>query len=204
MHNFYLPKTLATLISILTLCLVTPLYAAEFPANTQYDVCFTPGEDCTARIVRQINQARESIYLQAYSFTSRPIAAAITAAKRRGIVVEVILDKSQTKNNKYSSAKYLSHQDIPIWVDYEPAIAHNKVIIIDNGTVITGSFNFTKAAQFENAENVLIIHDKALAKSYKENFDSRKEASESLQSHARYIHQKKPPSLVKSFLKLLN
>jgi phospholipase D len=55
-------------------------------------------------------------------------------------------------------------------IDYKPAIAHNKVIIIDNGSVITGSFNFTKAAQFKNAENVLIIHDKQLADIYKQNW----------------------------------
>ena len=79
--------------------------------------------------------------------------------------VKVILDKRQV-TQKYSSATFLKNQKIPLWIDYKPAIAHNKVMIIDADVVITGSFNFTKAAQENNAENLLIIHDKILAKKY--------------------------------------
>ena len=178
-------RTLATLAAIFTICTSAPALANTFPPNTKYEVCFTPGEDCTALIVNEINEANASVYLQAYSFTSKPIARAIADAKRRGIDVEVILDKSQTKHNKYSSAKYLANQNIPVWIDYKPSIAHNKVIIIDNNTVITGSFNFTKAAQEENAENVLIIHDKKLASTYLENLQSRKAESKMLAHNRR-------------------
>jgi phosphatidylserine/phosphatidylglycerophosphate/cardiolipin synthase-like enzyme len=84
---------------------------------------------------------------------------------KRSVKVEVILDKSQ-RTQKYSSATFLYNQGIPIKIDAQHAIAHNKVMIIDGETVITGSFNFTKAAEENNAENLLVIKDKKLASAY--------------------------------------
>lgn len=82
--------------------------------------------------------------------------------------VEVLLDKSQ-RTKKYSPADFMANQGIPIKIDARHAIAHNKVMVIDGETVITGSFNFTKAAEENNAENLLVIHDKRLAERYTRN-----------------------------------
>lgn len=139
-------------------------------------VCFTPGQNCTAEITDVIDGAKQSIFVQAYSFTSAPIAAHLIAAKKRGIKVNVILDKSQ-KTQRYSASRFLVNQHIPCWIDYKPAIAHNKIMIIDEKAVITGSFNFTKAAQNKNAENLLIIHDAALANIYLKNWQRRRAVS---------------------------
>lgn len=153
-------------------------YSSVFK-NSKYEVCFTPGEDCTALIVNAIKKAKSSLYLQAYSFTSAPIAQAILQAKDRGIEVKAILDKSQFSAN-YSASKFLLNQDIPVWKDQHVAIAHNKVIIIDKITVVTGSFNFTKSAQERNAENVLIITDSDLARKYLENWNKRMVVSDTM------------------------
>ena len=163
----------------LLLALCTPAAYADtfFSKNTSYNVCFTPGQDCTSLIIKSIVQAKQSIYVQAYSFTSAVIAQALVEAKRRGVDVEVILDKSQSKTNKYTSATFFINNSIPTWIDYRPAIAHNKVMIIDNKTVITGSFNFTKAAQFKNAENLIIINDTELAHTYLRNWNARQAMS---------------------------
>jgi len=67
---------------------------------------------------------------------------------------------------------------IPTYIDFRHAIAHNKIIIIDRETVITGSFNFTKAAEINNAENLLILHSKELAKEYIDNWNEHKKHSE--------------------------
>ena len=99
--------------------------------------------------------------VQAYSFTSAPIAKALVNAFKKGIKVEVILDKSQ-RGERYTSATFLSNAMIPTYIDSKHAIAHNKIMIIDRETVITGSFNFTKAAEDKNAENLLIIRNKEL------------------------------------------
>jgi phosphatidylserine/phosphatidylglycerophosphate/cardiolipin synthase-like enzyme len=109
-------------------------------------VCFTPGGNCTDLIVQAITGAKTSILVQAYSFTSVPIAKALLDAHKRGVPVQVILDKSQ-RTEKYFSADFLANQGVPTAIDAEHAIAHNKVMIIDGETVITGSIHFIKAAQ---------------------------------------------------------
>jgi phospholipase D len=77
----------------------------------------------------------------------------------------------------------LEKQHIDIKIDYLPSIAHNKIIIIDGKITITGSFNFSHAAQFKNAENVLIIQDVGLAKQYINNWLSREKVSVSVDDY---------------------
>jgi phosphatidylserine/phosphatidylglycerophosphate/cardiolipin synthase-like enzyme len=115
--------------------------------------------------------------LQAYSFTSAPIAKALLDAHTRGVQVQVILDKSQ-RSEKYSSADFLANQGVPVVIDANHAISHNKVMVIDSETVLTGSFNFTKAAQEKNAENLLIIRDSALASQYAQNWEMHRQHSQ--------------------------
>jgi phosphatidylserine/phosphatidylglycerophosphate/cardiolipin synthase-like enzyme len=124
----------------------------------QLTPCFTPGEDCVAFIVRNIETAKSELLVQAYGFTSTPIIEAIANAKQRGVSVKVILDKSNERG-QYTGATYLKNHDIEVLIDDKVAIAHNKVMVIDGAKVITGSFNFTQAAQLKNAENVLLITD---------------------------------------------
>ena len=144
--------------------------------HLQPEVNFTPGGDCTGRIVDTIGTAQHTILVQAYSFTSASIAKALVDAKKRGVDVHVILDKSQ-RTERYSGADFLANGGVPVPIDAVHAIAHNKVMVIDGSTVITGSFNFTKAAQERNAENLLVIHDADLATRYAENW--RKHAGHS-------------------------
>lgn len=140
------------------------------------EVYFSPNNGATEAIVREIGQARSEIRVQAYSFTSAPIAEALLKAHKRGIEVEVILDKSQ-KTQKYSSSTFLTNARIPTFIDARHAIAHNKIIIIDQSVVITGSFNFTKAAEDKNAENLLIIRSKELARPYLDNWRRHRDHS---------------------------
>jgi len=119
-----------------------------------------------------LKQAKRRILVQAYGFTSKPIVRALVEAHQRGVAVKVILDKSN-RMAKHSLAPLLLQYQIPVLIDSKPAIAHNKIMVIDDTTVITGSFNFTKAAQFSNAENVIIIHDKRVATRYTKNWDYR-------------------------------
>ena len=126
-------------------------------------VYFSPHGGCTDVIVAALDQARETVLVQAYSFTSAPIAKAVVDAHKRGVKVQVILDRSQ-RTEKYSSADFLAHAGVPVQIDEKHAIAHNKIMIIDGQTIITGSFNFTKSAEERNAENLLIIRSKELSR----------------------------------------
>jgi phosphatidylserine/phosphatidylglycerophosphate/cardiolipin synthase-like enzyme len=131
---------------------------------------FSPNGGCTQAVVEALNAAKRTILVQAYSFTSVPIAKALVEAKKRGVDVRVILDKSQ-RTERYSGATYLVNEGIPTYIDSAHRIAHNKVMVIDDQEVITGSFNFTKAAESGNAENVLLIlHAPELAAHYTSNW----------------------------------
>lgn len=124
--------------------------------NVTITTAFSPDGQCQNIIVDAINQAQKQILVQAYSFSNKYILKALVEAKQRGIDVRVILDKSN-ETQKYSGATYVANAGIPTFIDYKPAIAHNKVMIIDHAKVVTGSFNFSAAAQTKNAENVAII-----------------------------------------------
>ena len=135
----------------------------------QWSVCFSPRGGCTQQIVDAIGSARRTILVQAYSFTSRPIADALIAAHGRGVTVELIADSSQ-RTERQSLIGRVAEAGIPVRIDAAHAIAHNKVMILDGETVLTGSFNFTRAAEERNAENLLIIRDRGLADRYTANW----------------------------------
>lgn len=146
-------------------------------AGAGWKVCFTPGGDCTTAIITAIATARRHVAVQAYSFTSKPIARALAAAHERGLRVEVILDRGSLKDH-HAAADLLARSGVSVFVDAAHVLAHNKVMVIDRETVITGSFNFTYAAQRDNAENLLIMHDQALAARYLANWKAHRGHSE--------------------------
>jgi len=135
-----------------------PLEAASSVSNPVVSAYFSPNGGCTDAIVGALNAAKTSILVQAYSFTSAPIAKALVDAHKRGVNVQVILDKSQ-KTERYTSATFLANEGVPTYIDSRHKIAHNKVMVIDGQTLITGSFNFTKSAEDGNAENLLVINN---------------------------------------------
>jgi phosphatidylserine/phosphatidylglycerophosphate/cardiolipin synthase-like enzyme len=151
----------------------TPAMAAPAaPAEPRVRVLFSPGGGCTEAIVAEIAKAKASIDVQAYSFTSAPIADAVAKAHARGVRVRVVLDKSQ-RTERYTSATFLHNHGVPTWIDDAHAIAHNKLILIDRRVILTGSFNFTKSAEARNAENLLIIENHPdLSSSYAANFET--------------------------------
>jgi len=141
-------------------------------------VYFSPRGGATDAVVREIHAATQQILVQAYSFTSAPIAKALLDAHKRGVKILAVLDKSN-ETDKYSAATFLINTGIQTLIDDQHAIAHNKVIVIDSATIITGSFNFTKAAEEKNAENLLVIKDAPeLVKAYEAN----------IQAHAAHAH----------------
>ena len=154
-------------------------FAANFAVNASYDLCFTPGEDCSNKIIRAIAQAKQEILVQAYSFSDISIARSLALAKSRGIDVKAILDKSQLKA-KYSLIPYLISNNIYPVIDYEPAIAHNKIIILDRHIVVGGSYNFSHAANHKNAENVVIIDDPKFAEKYVKYWHVRRNRSKEI------------------------
>lgn len=121
-------------------------------SDSEVATCFTPPSGCGAVIANQISKAQESIYVQAYGFTSGEITKALINANNRGVKVRVLLDKSNI------GAKYSKMRDL-------------------RKAVITGSFNFTTSADIRNTENVIIVQNKPLAQKYLQNWHARYEMS---------------------------
>lgn len=134
------------------------------------DVLFSPKGGCTAAIVAEINGAKQSIKVQAYSFTSKEVVAALASAHQRKVGIQVILDNDNDED-RYSTLPVLLENGIPTWLDGKHSIAHNKIILIDGRVIITGSFNFTKQAETSNAENLLILKNHPLQAQYESNFE---------------------------------
>jgi phosphatidylserine/phosphatidylglycerophosphate/cardiolipin synthase-like enzyme len=153
-------------IANLRLALAFSLFLGSIPAIAAdvAEVCFTPGQDCTGLIVHEVEQAKREVLVQAYSFTSPQIAKALADARRRGVDVRVILDQSQTGQKKSQIAA--------------DTLVIAKVSVLDRRRVVTGSFNFTKAAQDRNAENVVILAGEDVAGRYVENWHRHAEHSE--------------------------
>lgn len=138
-------------------------------SQTHIRVYFTPGDSAETAIVDQLLAARDSVLVQAYSFTNPAIASALTGARERGVKVVMLLDKSH-RTQKYSAADFTTHGGVETLIDDRHAIAHNKIMIIDGQIVITGSYNFTKAAEKSNAENLVIIESPEVAGKYLQNW----------------------------------
>lgn len=134
--------------------------------------CFTPREQCLPLLLSELKKAQRRILVQAYSFTSLSIAQALIEAKQRGVDACIIADKSQETARK-STLPLLIGKEIEVVIDNKVAIAHNKVMIIDDRAVITGSYNWTESAERRNAENLLVITDQKTVDAYKENWRRR-------------------------------
>lgn len=170
------------LLALVVLLTIPIAVRAEGPAMAEVSTCFSPGPvHCADVIADAIDAARTSVRVQAYWFTSRPILRALAAARKRGIDVAVILDRSQDRREAsgatYTAATYLTNAGIPVFIDPASGIAHNKVIILDATAVVTGSFNFTAAADTRNAENVVILRSPEVADWYGRNWTRRQVVS---------------------------
>lgn len=169
-------------VGMLGLHVVLPAHAFQAPAEsattTDIQVFFTPGDDAAGNIIKAIANAKQQVLVQAFSFTHPGIAKALIAAHKRGVDVKLIADLDQTRKIRRNQIAAIAAAGVPVWLDAEHMGAHNKVMIIDAGSkniadvgVITGSYNFTNAAQYKNAENVLLIRgNRALAGAYQRNW----------------------------------
>jgi len=139
------------------LCLT--VFLCPLPSLAQdAEVAFSPYGKSLQLVLSPINSAKKSILVAAYSFTSKPIAAALLDAYKRGVDVKVVADK-KGNSGQYSAVTFLANQGVPVRLNGRYAILHNKFMVIDGQHVETGSFNYSAAAADKNAENVLVLRD---------------------------------------------
>ncbi|MBV8773241.1 MAG: DUF1669 domain-containing protein [Deltaproteobacteria bacterium] len=158
---------------------ITAVIAAAPVRGADIQVCFAPALagtcDPLVTVLQAIDGARGTIRVQMYSLTLQEIVNRLLAAQRRGVDVRLIVDFSQFHHDRNDSLRIasLAFAGVPVLVDTVPGLMHNKVMVIDNEIVLTGSFNYTWGAEHWNAENLLVVRDRALAAQYLRNWNQR-------------------------------
>jgi phosphatidylserine/phosphatidylglycerophosphate/cardiolipin synthase-like enzyme len=145
--------------------------------NIPVEVYFAPEDNPISALVDVINNAHYNVYFDYFSLTDDNVRTALLNAKNRGVNVEGIFDSSQYgSNGPYGELAYLAHAGIPVSIADNPydGKMHDKVLIADKGyttaAVVTGSFNASDNANDTNSENLMVIHDKATADKYYNEF----------------------------------
>jgi phosphatidylserine/phosphatidylglycerophosphate/cardiolipin synthase-like enzyme len=174
MHTRFVPSVLMMIAASFAIA------GKTLPAQGTIELAFSPGGDPEAALVRVVEAARQTIHVQAYAFTSAPIADALVSAHRRGVRVEVLADARMNRRGGGKAMPRLLEAGVPVALETRFAAAHNKVLIADAAgpgcAVVTGSYNFTWSAKNKNAENMLVLRDNcALAQLYLDNWHRHRE-----------------------------
>jgi len=144
--------------------------------NTKISVYFSPYDYPSKYMISEIKNAKKNLYFMIFAFSSKYIYYAFKDAyKKNKVQIKGIFDNlfkyTSIKNtwnfNPYNEFKKLNFS---VKYDDENAKVHHKLVIIDNDKVITGSFNFSKNADKNNNENIVIIQNKNLNKAYTKRF----------------------------------
>jgi len=139
--------------------------------NHSLENYFCPEDECKEKVMKHLKSAQKSIYFMTFSFTDKDIAN-LLIEKNKELAVRGIMEKKRI-NMKYNVFKMLKLGKVDVLLDENPHTFHHKVFIIDNETVITGSYNPTKSADERNDENILIISSKQTAEKYLEEWKQK-------------------------------
>ena len=164
-------KSIAGLLVFLSLVFACQTVDAELPAKT-VSVMFSPNGGIQDKIISKINLSKKSIKIAIYGFTSGDIAWALESAKKRGVDVKIVADRSQAAG-KNSEISFLVSKLFPVKIRAGKGrgIMHNKFAVFDEAEVITGSYNWTQGAEKYNYENAVFIKDPEIVKQFSIEFD---------------------------------
>jgi phosphatidylserine/phosphatidylglycerophosphate/cardiolipin synthase-like enzyme len=145
--------------------------AGHGPWDTSWAVYFSPNGGAARAILEGIRSAKQTILMQGYVLHSTRLAGALVRAHQRGVQVHVLLDAhAQPHHPPVAAVACLVAAGVAVSLDAQHEWAHDKVMILDGEIVITGSYNWTVAAEKDNGENLLVIRDPQLAGVYIENW----------------------------------
>jgi phosphatidylserine/phosphatidylglycerophosphate/cardiolipin synthase-like enzyme len=156
------------------------LFVATAGAEMVVQACFSPHGKCSTHILREIDKAQKELLIAVYAFTSDEIARAVVQAKKRGVSIQIVLDREFDAANEKSQGRFLEEQKIPLKrisgtkamaLEKEAGLMHQKFSVIDRKIVFTGSYNWTRSADSSNDENLLLFRDAGpLAEEYRKVF----------------------------------
>lgn len=130
---------------------------------------FAPEDKVAEKIIARLKTAQQSIDFMAFSFTDDDIGQVVRERAKAGVKVRGVFETtgSETQFSEYGQMK---QQGLDVWQDGNPYLMHHKVFIVDQRAVILGSFNFSKNAEEQNDENLLIIDEPTLAQQFMAEF----------------------------------
>lgn len=143
----------------------------------EYSVHFSPNGGCADAVVAEIGKATNHVWMLAYYLTSPKITDAIVACRNRGVPVSIVLDE-HASHSKFCPVKRLKAAKCEVRLDAKHAIMHNKVVVIDGETLLTGSYNWTDSAERSNGENLLTVINRQLCAQYIQNWSNHWSHSE--------------------------
>ncbi|MFN8383136.1 MAG: phospholipase D-like domain-containing protein [Anaerolineales bacterium] len=131
--------------------------------GTPIDIYFSPDDGVQANLLDIINNAQESIYFLAFSFTADALGDAVRARAEDGVTVAGVMDAEQVDSNVGTEFDPFRQAGLDVYRDANPGQMHHKVMIIDESIVVFGSYNFTNSAETRNDETLLVIYNKDIA-----------------------------------------
>ncbi len=131
--------------------------------GTPIDTYFSPDDGVQASFVELVENAQESIYFMAFSFTADSIGEAVRARAEEGVTVAGVMDTEQVNSNAGTEFDPFSQAGLDVYRDGNAGQMHHKVMIIDESIVIFGSYNFTASAETRNDETLLVIYNEDIA-----------------------------------------
>jgi phosphatidylserine/phosphatidylglycerophosphate/cardiolipin synthase-like enzyme len=134
------------------------------------EVHFSPNGGCREAVMSQLRDARSTVDIAIYTFTSPEIAALLDSVHDRGVNVRIVMDRSQAAG-QYSMFGSLLADGIPARIGAGRGLMHDKFAVIDDSITLTGSYNWTEAAETRNDENLLVISSGALAEAFEGQFE---------------------------------
>ena len=165
----------ALIVTFLALAL-SVLGACDSATSLDAEYYFCPDDGCKDRVIEQIDGAKETIVSAVFTFTHYDIAEAMArAVSERGVPVWVVVEKSQLDAGL---AAYLTSRGVGFRTDTNPQLMHHKFTVIDDHTVLTGSFNYTVQADNKNDENLIILKDREGAKRFFDEFQELWDSAE--------------------------
>jgi phosphatidylserine/phosphatidylglycerophosphate/cardiolipin synthase-like enzyme len=143
------------------------------PVPTAYtsEAFFSPNGGALLSIIAKIDGSKTALDVAAYQLTSSSICKAILRAHQRGVCCRIIVDRGMESLNS-EEIYQLIKAGISVKSDRSHKIFHNKYIVIDDSSLITGSYNFSDNAEMKNAENLIIVNEDSLIQSYISDFNN--------------------------------
>ncbi|MGZ4056279.1 MAG: phospholipase D-like domain-containing protein [Bacteroidia bacterium] len=136
---------------------------------------FSPSDGTNSKILNAISSANTDLYFGVYTFTDNQDADSIKSKITHGIYTRGIMDNNSTSFAAYATLNPVMGSTLKIYSG--SFLYHSKMLIVDpcnaasDPLVLTGSHNWTAAAETKNDENTLIIHDGTTANIYYQSFN---------------------------------